>query len=91
MGQIQNSISGLAEKVAMAKTGAELLQPERESKAIKAQGEANTYANTEVKDAYIKSLDADRKLSEAEGKADIVFDKYGVMPERARDYETITG
>ena len=91
MGQIQNSIEGLAGKFAMAKAGAELLQPQRETKAMEAQDKANTYANTEVKDAYIKSLDADRKLSEAEGKADIVFDKYGVMPERARDYETITG
>lgn len=91
MGQIQNSIEGVAGKWAMAATGAELLQPERATKAVKAQDEANTYVNTEVKDAYMKSLDADKKLAEAEGKADRVFDKYGVMPERARDYETITG
>ena len=82
MGQIQNSISGLAEKVAMAKTGAELLQPERESKAIKAQGEASTYHDTEVKGAYMKHMDADKASSEAEGEAAVLFDKYGVDPKK---------
>lgn len=89
MGQIQNSITSATRDVVLAKTGAELLKPERERQAVEAQGKANTYANTEVKDAYMKSLDADKKLSEAEGEAAVVFDRYGVQTKVAPDYTTI--
>lgn len=82
MGQIQNSISGLAEKVTLAKTGAALLQSDKEMQAIQAQDKANLYGDTEVKDAYMKSLAAEDKLQEAEGKANRVFDRYGVKHER---------
>lgn len=89
MGQIQNSISGLAEKVTLAKTGAQLLQSDKEVQAIQAQDKANLYGETEVKDAYMKSMDAHDKLQEAEGKASRVFDRYGVKPEREKDGEIL--
>lgn len=84
MGQIQNSISGLAEKVTLAKAGRDLMQ------AIQAQDKANLYSNTEVKDAYMKSLAAHDKLQEAEGKANRVFDRYGVKPERDKTGDIIS-
>lgn len=90
MGQIQNSISGLAEKVALAKTGKDLLQSDKEMKAMEAQDKASLYADTEVKDAYMKSFAAHGNLEEAEGKANRVFDRYGVKPERDKTGEILS-
>lgn len=62
MGQIQNSISGLAEKVTLTKAGRGLIQSDKEMQAIQAQDKANLYVNTEVKDAYMKAAAAHSDL-----------------------------
>lgn len=81
MGQIQNATAGLVDKVLLTTVGSAVTREDRKNKAIEAQDKANLYSNTEVKDAYMKHLDAEKAFAEAEGEKDVVFEKYGVKPE----------
>ena len=91
MGQIQNEVAGLVNKLLVTKAGSELIQSDRETKAMEAQDRANEYYNTEVKQASKDSLDKTMKLANTNAERHKIGEKYGVQFKTIKEGPLIGG